>query len=798
MGRRRRAKNAANAAPVVEASLRDAAERGVGWWSRHRVVWASLGIFAVAFGVRLLHLWSIRDAPFFSLLIGDARGYDAWARRIAGGDWVGHDVFYQAPLYPYFLAAIYRTAGHNLMLVRVLQAGVGSCACVFVGQAARRFFSPAVGIIAGLALALYAPAIFFDSLLQKSVLDVFFVSLALCLIAGVTSRADSQAPIPFAMWRWHTLGITLGCLALTRENALVFIATILAWAAWRFGARAAIVVALGLAVVLLPVALRNRVVGGGFYLTTSQFGPNFFIGNHPGADGTYQPLRFGRGAPEYERQDATELAELAEGRSLTPGEVSSYWTDRAVTFITSEPAAWAKLMVRKVALLFNSTEMADTEDQATYANWSIVLRALGPVSRFGILIPLAAVGIIVTWSQRSRLGILYALLLAYAASVTLFYVFARYRYPLVPIVILFAAAGVIGVLRKMNVYALQRSLARPIVAALQATAVIITAIAVNWPIESIAAMRAVTETNLGLALDDDHRPDDAIAQYRRAIADAPDYAAAYNNLAAALREQKRIDEAIAACEQALRLQPGMVAARYTLANLLLDKGQPASAIEQFQRAMQDEPISADADVDNNLGIALAAAGRPDEAVRAFRQALTLAPEMTGAHYNLANLLLQKGDAAGAIDHFELAASGMPASADVHYGLGVALASAGHVDEAARELRRAIDLAPTSAKIYRNLGDVLSAAGKRAEGLAALSRAVDLSPTDREIRDDFARALNDYGVALGAQGHFNEAIQEFQRALAVQPNFLQAQHNLTTAVHARRTQSLANAKGGTSR
>ena len=66
---------------------------------------------------------------------------------------------------------------------------------------------------------------------------------------------------------------------------------------------------LGAAVVLLPVAVRNRVVGGQFYLTTSQFGPNFFIGNNARSDGTYMSRRFGRGAPEYEQQDATDLAE---------------------------------------------------------------------------------------------------------------------------------------------------------------------------------------------------------------------------------------------------------------------------------------------------------------------------------------------------------------------------------------------------------------------------------------------------------------------------------------------------------
>src|SRR5436309_14444256 len=68
---------------------------------------AVLVIFALALTLRIIHIWQMRSSPFFSVLIGDARGYDQWAQRIAGGDWVGRDVFYQAPLYPYFLAFIY-------------------------------------------------------------------------------------------------------------------------------------------------------------------------------------------------------------------------------------------------------------------------------------------------------------------------------------------------------------------------------------------------------------------------------------------------------------------------------------------------------------------------------------------------------------------------------------------------------------------------------------------------------------------------------------------------------------------
>jgi 4-amino-4-deoxy-L-arabinose transferase-like glycosyltransferase len=454
----------------------------------------------------------IRAAPFFTVLMGDSRGYDEWAQRIAAGEWLGREVFYQAPLYPYLLGAIYTVAGRHLLLVRLVQIVIGSASCALLGLAVARLLSTRAGLVAGLMLALYAPAIFFDGLLQKSVLDVFFVCLALWLIARITTTinaelaesAEQELPVRSLRFLrslrstssslWLCLGLTMGGLALTRENALVLIAVIVVWAAFapssqrRFGAQGARSVAwllLGVAIVVLPVAARNAYVGGGFYVTTSQFGPNFYIGNNPSADGTYQPLRFGRGAPEYERQDATELAETALGRTLSPAEVSSFWVDKALEFITGRPGAWLTLTARKVALLANATEMVDTESQETHAEWSWPLRIGGWFGHFGVLVPLAVFGGILTWPRRTRLGIVYALAIAYAASVVLFYVFARYRYPLVPLLIVFAAGGI-----DQAAAALARRQWR--VDPLPLAAVALVAVFANWPMLSATLMRAIT------------------------------------------------------------------------------------------------------------------------------------------------------------------------------------------------------------------------------------------------------------------------------------------------------------------
>jgi tetratricopeptide (TPR) repeat protein len=704
--------------------------------------------FALALLVRLLNIWQIRAAPFFSVLMGDSHGYDEWARRIAGGEWVGHEVFYQAPLYPYLLGVIYAVAGRSLLLVRIVQSVMGSVSCVLLALAAARLFSTRVGLAAGVMLALYAPAIFFDGLLQKSTLDVFFICLALWLITktGTAETAEAgekisslRAPRSRRFLTFFWLGIAMGGLALTRENAIVLIVVVAVWAAMVSRPKAAAVFFAGVALVLTPVAVRNAYVGGGFYVTTSQAGPNFYIGNNPKSDGTYQALRFGRGAPEFERQDATDLAQHALGRTLTPSEVSSYWTDRAFDYIVSQPASWLTLMVKKTVLLVNAAEMVDTESQETHAEWSMPLRLLGPIGHFGVLVPLAIFGLIATFpssgaSNRSLFWLLYAMTAAYAASVVAFYVFARYRYPLVPFLMLFAAAGLAALPDVFRT--------RAVPGGIKAVAAIaVAAVVANWPMLSAAWMRAVTEGNLGAALQSEGRLDEAAAHYRRAIALRPDYAAAYSNLGTALRGQGRLDEAVTAYERAITLQPDFPDAHYNLANALVDQGKAPAAIEHFHVALRVVPGSAE--VHNNLGIALAANGKAEEAMAEFRAALVADPGSAKAHRNLGDLLAGTERRADAIDHLRRAAELAPADATIHYDFGSVLLEAGQLDEAIKEFRAALAITPASAE-----------------------------------------TLNNLGIALASQGKIDDAIAEFQLALKRRPGFPDAQKNLTMALSAR--------------
>jgi tetratricopeptide (TPR) repeat protein len=717
-------------------------------------------IFAVALVIRLVHIWQLQRAPFFDLLLGDAQSYDAWARRIAAGDWLGHEVFYQAPLYPYFLAVVYSLFGHSLMAVRVVQACIGSAACVLMWATARRLFAPdhatrleprrcmTTARIAGLGLAMYAPAIFFDALIQKTVLDVFLVCLTLLLLARLLDAPDRSQ-------RWLALGATLGALSLTRENALVLIAVFVWWAVVLRPPHLSLVVlrrllpfAAGLAVVLAPIGIRNSVIGGGFYITTSQFGPNLYLGNNPHADGMAGSLRAGRGSPEYERQDATELAEFAAGRPLTPGEVSSYWTAESLAWIRANPGAWLKLTWRKLELLINRAEVLDTESQESHAEWSWLLRLLGWVANWGVLLPLAAVGVFVTREQADHLRVLYAMAAVYGATMLVFYVYARYRYPLVPLLMLFAAAAIDSMWRGGSswwaAYAhddghSSTRILRRTVAPLAIAASI--AVFANLPVLSADAMRAMTEHNLGAAMQSNARLDEAIDHYRRALQLKPDDAATLSNLGA----------------------------------VFAAKGDPRAAIESYRRALA---------IDDSF---------PD------------------AHYNLANALLRQGQAAEAVEHFRRALQGSRGSADVHVNLGLALLEQGSIDQGLGELRQAAALSNDSADVQHTVGNALASHGRLSEGLDHLRRAAELAPGSVDVRFDYATALlengraadavpqleaalranpsmvearNNLGLALASLGRTDEAIGHFQEALRLQPDFMDARRNLQLAVAAR--------------
>lgn len=522
----------------------------------------AIAIMALAWIVRWFYLQGAQAVPMFDALIEDGQSYGEWSDRLAAGDWLGKDIFYQAPLYPYFLGVVKAVLGSDLHTIRLVQISLGALACALLFAAGRVQFGRRAGVAAGLLLALYPSAIFFDACIQKANLGLLWGCALLLTIALLHQRQS--------VTRWLSLGALLGLMMLTREESILLVPALLLWGLfglrernWKHGAA----LIAGLALVLGPVAWRNHKVGGEWVLTTSQAGSNFYIGNSPVANGTYVPLKPGRSNVAYERRDAIDLAEAESGRKLSPKEVSDFWFAKSWAWIREEPGDWLALMGRKLVLLINAYELPDAEDIYFYERHVPLLRGLNWFLPFGVL---ASIGIAGLWTTRRRWrghsGVLIVLAVA-AAGVLAFYVFARYRYTMIPGLTLFAGVFLADLLDGE----LRRQRGRWI-------ALILAAVAVNWPLYSRDFQLPQAYSNAAITLENRGRRAEAVELLRTARDLAPGNAQILGNLGLMLERSSQFAEAEQCYRQAIALRGTNVYDHLRLANLLASRGGSAESL----------------------------------------------------------------------------------------------------------------------------------------------------------------------------------------------------------------------------
>lgn len=568
-------------------------------------------VLSAAALLRLAHWWAVREEPFFARLAMDSQEYDRWARALASGDWLGREPFFQAPLYPYALAVLYRFVGASYDAVYLAQIALALAGLYWLAKAADRLLGPPHGVVAAGLGAVYGPFLFHEVQLLKEGPAVALTSLLLLLLARARMETGSGSPVSVASatasgadrrstggsaGAWLGVGAALGGLALLRENALLLV-PFLAPLAWRRGdrrrsiARTATLVA-GLALPLSPVAVRNAAVGGGFLPTTFQGGANFWIGNNPEADGTYRPISPGKQVPALERAEPRRIAEAAAGRPLSGAEVSRFWTGRALAWARSEPLEFLRLQARKVGLYFSPYEWPDAVDY--YWTQTISPPLALPLAEFPTIALLAAGGLLVLARGRGlgRVVPVVAFELGWLVSTAAFFLFSRYRLPALPGLLLLAAVPLVELGRRARAGRRGRVVAGAV------------AVVAVWSIPHLvrpAPRLDLVEFNLGRLAQEAGDLASAERHYRRALeADPRAFLAAMN--------------------------AGTIAAR---------RGDLATALPLLELAAGLEPASDDAAA--NLGAARLAVGDLAGARRELERALALNAGHEGARHNLARL-----------------------------------------------------------------------------------------------------------------------------------------------------------------
>ena len=248
--------------------------------------------------------------------------------------------------------------------------------------------------------------------------------------------------------------------------------------------------------------------------------------------------------------------------------------------------------------------------------------------------------------------------------------------------------------------------------------------------------------NLGVALDDFQRYEEAIAAYQRAIELDPTDAYPHNGLGNVYDDLGRQEEAIAAFRRAIALDPDYAYPHHGLGNVYDDLGRQEEAIAAYQRAIELD--STDAYPHYDLGSVYSDLGRQEDAIAAYRRAIELDSTDAYPHNGLGNVYRALGRQAEAIAAYQRAIELDPTFADPHNGLGFVYTIYGQYEEAIASFERAVELDPHGAWPHNNLGVLYRHLDRYDESIAVLQRAVDLDPSSGLHYANFAATCREIG------------------------------------------------------
>jgi tetratricopeptide (TPR) repeat protein len=570
-----------------------------------------IAILLIGTILRIIFLLEFSATPFYLHPTLDARYYDLMARSVASGRLIQERAFFMGPLYPYIIGLLYKIFGTAPVIPRIFQMALGLGCCLLLYILGRKIFSPSAGLIAAALYALYKPALFYEQTLLSETSMAFFILVFLWIFIK-----SEEGKNPF---QWLVAGFMLGISCLFRGNTLLFAPAIIIWMAvtgYRDSGKIisertikqAILFSVGVIAGVAPATLHNYLAERDFILITSNSGFNFFIGNNENASGRFvmPPLVDMDQDPSGRR-----IAEGVLGRSpLRSSEVSHYWRIRALNFIRKYPARFTKLLFLKCYYFWGRAEIAQIYSMEQMKELMPALR--WHLVNFTLVGPLAliALGLFLLKPDRRKM-LLLSIIIMYMISLIPFFITARYRIPIIPLLCLVGAYTI----ELMATWVRERRWKNALIAA------------------GIWTLFIFILNDSGVRMEKEEA-----TQY-------------HNTLGLIYKSEDRITEAIAEYQKSLSIQP----TAYALANLATlyhDRKDFMQAIHLYWEAIRLEPDNAR--MYFNLAQSCLASERFDEARRHFEKAVALDWRVQPlAHYNLALLYLRSGDKKKAQDSMKV-------------------------------------------------------------------------------------------------------------------------------------------------
>ena len=591
-------------------------------------VWLFLAL-ALTFVIRVWFVLSMGGRPFSTISPTqvDAYYYHEWAIEIISGNFWGSDVFFLRPLFPYLLALVYAVFGRHVLAVQLVQALFATASCFLLYDSTRRIFNRRSAVFASCGFALSGVLVFYTGTLLHVELTVLLSLLFLWLLLAAGKRT----------WHWLAAGICFGLLFISRPESLLVLPFVVVWLRRRSapqgpatgtpgrhpGAPAPLArvprsapVALGAAALLViaSVPIRNYLVGRDLVLFTADAGVNFYYGNNPAADGTWQHTAELEGGSGFSHARLKRVSRTIEGRLVSWSAASAYWARRALSFITQQPGRYVRLLGRKLLLFFSNYEVPNNYYPETARAASLPLRLA--FVNFGLVLALGLVGMVWAWPQRGRALPAYLLVSPFLVSALLFCVLSRMRAPVIPFLLVFGGFA----LSEMVASFKQRRTSRAAVGIVAALAVYVCS--------SLVPVR------------------------RQAYS-----AQAWTQQGQAYLDQRKVGPAIAALRRALEVQPGACDARYALVNALAGSGRLEEAEAEFRQLQAGAASATSQALVRRAAVRLAAARRDfARAAELCRASLAIDPNDDQTMYMLGLVYLSMDSLLQARDYLSRAAA----------------------------------------------------------------------------------------------------------------------------------------------
>lgn len=357
----------------------------------------------------------------------DPAYYMNWGEQIVAGEWPNDNPFDLSPYYPYYLALIYKFLGRDMIMPRLFQVLLGLLVVALTYRIGKALFSTRIGLVSAFVLSVYGPFLYYNIEFSTAPHNALWVTLAIYLIILYARRGH---------WSYALVaGVFVGFAALGQPNAVVFAGALALWLLLIKIPRSVQVrgiVALGLgtlAVVALPTWHNYRVTDRLGFIT--MLGPyNLYIGNNPEAIGKFYSIG---------REVRTHIEE--SGETTYRAEI---WD-----FYTSQPAEAIGLLGKKATFFLVGSD-AELGSYVNYHFWgvenSFILKLL--LLRYEMLALIVLIGSRLVINRQS--AILLLCFVVYGLSIIAVFVQARYRIPLVPIMIILSTAAVFAIIRRFR------------------------------------------------------------------------------------------------------------------------------------------------------------------------------------------------------------------------------------------------------------------------------------------------------------------------------------------------------------